>query len=213
MRASFTVLILVGLVACSTPSEEQATQQPTPATDPLATTCGVEIREDSREATAGALAVGGAYADAVPAVLKLNLTGAVRAGTILFKGIDDRPIMSGVPADLRHLTRPIERAFRKIRDKTRAYSRALISLRDSARECASTAREVGDSCVESAATETARAAAATHRLVRSRLETVEGRTLQQASTELEGASLRVEVSSTNLSRHLASLERCLLARG
>ncbi|MDQ3954421.1 MAG: hypothetical protein M3285_02590 [Actinomycetota bacterium] len=213
MRTVATVVILVGLVACSTPSEEQATQQPAPAIDPLATTCGVEIRDDAREATAGALAAAGAYADAVPAILKLNLTGAVHAGTILFKGIDDRPIMSGVPAELRHLTRPIERAFRRIRDKTRVYSRTLMTLRNSAKECAKAAREVGDSCVESAAADTARSAAVTHRLVRSRLEAVQGRTLQQASTELEGASLRVEISSTNLSRNLATLERCLLARG
>lgn len=211
MRAWVTVLILVGLVACSTPSEQQTTEQPT--LDPLATTCGVEIRDDARGATAGALATGEAYADAVPALVKLNLTGAVRAGTILLKGVDDRPIMSGVPADLRHLTRPIERAFKKIRDKTRVYSRSLMNLRDGARECARAAREAGDGCVESAATDTARSAAATHRLVRSRLEAVEGRTLRQASTELEAASLRVEASSTNLSRSLATLERCLLARG
>ncbi len=200
MRTVLIALVAALLGACSARSQQQGQG------DAVATECRGNLPKAARTATASVLTVTQAYASAGPEILELTLTGAVRTGTIIFKGVDDRPAFSGVPRDLRRQLRPLGRAFDTIRRATRAHIRTLESLRDAAEACSETAREADQPCLESAATELARSAEATIRLARRNLA-IEGG-LRHLSDDIESASRRLEQEGINLSQGMFALERC-----
>lgn len=195
--------VVIGLLLASCSANPQVQS----SNDELTKACRDDVFEATREVTAKALAVSEAYAAALPQLIELTLTGAIRTGTMLFKGIDDRPVFSGVPKDLRRLTRPLEGAFDEIRIATRAHIRQLESVRSAADACLAAAREADDQCLEQAATEIAASVGEIIRLARHRLA-IDGRDLQQVRGEIETTSHKIEQANVGLSTGLAALERC-----
>ncbi len=200
MRKMLVALAVAMLSACSAGPQQQ------PHSDAVAEKCLGDLPEAARGATTSALSVSQAYASALPEILELTLTGAIRTGSILFRGIDDRPAFSRVPKDLRRQMRPLERAFDTIRRATMTHIRTLDSLRDAAEACGEAAEEADERCLESASAQVARSAEATIRAARHRLA-IKGE-LQDVPDKVESASRRVERESIDLSSSMLALERC-----
>ena len=202
MRTKVVALALTTLAACSTGGNDPASQS-----DERMADCRTRLFAVVADATKSMLDVAGSYASAGPVLLKLTLTGAVRAQTIVFEGLDDEPFLSGVPEDMKQLTRPVERAFRKIETATQRHVEVLRALGKTAERCRKAAAEDGNTCVERAARRVEQSAKEALRLARrgpsGRPVPVHGLTIR-----MRESAERLRGAHENVADALASAEGC-----
>jgi hypothetical protein len=198
---SFVFVCVTLLTACSSP------QSPVQEGTSASASCSEDLSGASVEVAAQGLSVANAYASAMPKLAKLAFTGAIRAGTLIFKGMQNTPAFTDVPEDLAALTRPLERSFAEIRQETKLYIDSLEVVGEAARRCRRAARAADDLCLEDAATGVEKSVDAVVDLTRRRMAVKGG--LDNVMGRIESLSLRIERASVSLTGALASVETCL----